>query len=89
MKKITNGDMAYCMSCERKTHAIQIEDKTVCIYCLSDDLVNEQGMTFSPIFGLDVDKSYRASKYTPLMPDRRKNSGSCPKFKERREIYAT
>ena len=60
-------------------------NKVCCTFCGSEDLLNEDGKIYKPLFKRDT---YQINKYTPRLPNRRKATIPYPKIKERREFYA-
>ena len=84
MKIVINENEAACRVCFFCT-GVEIKDGVaVCKRCGHQDLIDQQGNRFEPIFRVDPEKTFQASQYTPPVPERRKNKKRWPKHKERR-----
>ncbi len=82
-KIVTNASKSYCPYCNKGGTATLVDGVVVCSLCGTQNLFNSiSRQAFVPIF--DVEKKYRASTYTPLMPDRRERDIAYPKYKDRR-----
>lgn len=86
MKKIIiNPQDAVCHGCgtagEVARHYIY-SAQPICMACGSLDVRDHRGRAFEPIFG--PAKTFRASKYTPPVPDRRVRNVPYPSIRDRR-----
>lgn len=88
-KTITNKQDATCQRCGSIGQPVMPTWvpawQPVCGSCGSADLRDPRGKTFEPTYG--AASTYRASKYTPEMPDRRTECRSWPLIRERRAAY--
>ena len=86
MKTIVNAKDAGCRTCFFSPGAELVDGVVVCKGCGSRDLIDvKKGGVFEPVFGVDPEKTFRASKYTPPLPDRRKARRAWPVSRERRQ----
>lgn len=81
-KTITNAIDAICYNCGAKAHVRLEHGQITCTACGSINLRDPRGNAFEPVFG--PAGTYRASRYTPEMPDRRVNDRPWPLVRERR-----
>ncbi len=82
-KQIANKEMSYCPMCEKRDIAIVLHNKPICELCGNQNLLDIIGMNiFIPFY--EHFKTYKASSYTPSMPDRREDSRSYPIIRDRR-----
>ena len=85
MKIVLNENEAACLVCFFCTGVTIKGGVAVCKRCGHSDLIDMRGNIFEPIFGTDPQATFQASRYTPPVPERRKNKRSWPKHKERRK----
>ena len=83
MKIIKNRADAICMGCFAHDSAVVVAGRVVCWECGQRDFIDNGGDIFQPLFGDDPGATYRASRYTPALPDRRVNHRRMPLVKER------
>lgn len=87
-KVVINQQDGTCHGCGRVGQiALVLPVQPICMVCGSLDIRDPRGHAFEPMFG--PARTYRASRYTPELPDRRVNNRMWPKAKERRAQGAT
>jgi len=84
MRIIANKDQSKCLACGHEAIALPVMGGFVmCSNCESPNIIDKQTQTvFQPIY--EEVETFRASIYTPPIPNRRKRSVPWPKIKERR-----
>lgn len=88
MKTITNARDAICYNCGEIAQVTIEHGQPVCSACRKTGFLRDpRGKAFEPIYG--PARTYRASVYTPEMPDRRVSNRIWPKIRERRAQGAT
>jgi len=81
MKTIINKHEAICTDCGA-SDVIAVNNMAMCQNCRSFNLCTSDGKEFSPVYG--ETSFYKASKYTPELPDRRRDTRKVAKILERR-----
>ena len=83
-KTITNKQDATCYTCGATAQITLEHGQTVCTRCGSINLRDPRGNVFEPTFGPAA--TFRASRYTPPVADRRTNDRPWPLIRERRAV---
>ncbi len=87
-KDIINQQDGTCHGCGRAGQvSLALPIQPICMVCGSTDIRDPRGKAFEPMFGPAA--TYRASRYTPELPDRRTNDRPWPLIRERRAQGAT
>lgn len=85
-KTITNAKDALCYNCGELAAVTIQHNEPACSACGKVGYLRDpRGKVFEPTYG--PAKFFRASKYTPPVPDRRINNRLWPKAQERRQAF--